>query len=418
MVEERVVSKKHPGRGSTKDAAKPLALTGVKIDDRPRTRTSHPELDRVLGGGLIPGSMILLGGDPGIGKSTLALQLCARLAKDIKVLYVSGEESALQLKMRAERLDLNSDGLFLLTETDAEEIEASVLDMKPDFLVIDSIQTMTTSALTGAAGSVGQVREVAARFQRLAKGMGITTLIIGHVTKVGTIAGPRTLEHVVDTVLYFEGERFEQYRILRAVKNRFGSTNEIGLFEMTAKGLADVSNPSYIFLTEGSERPAGAAVTVVLEGTRPLVVEVQGLTAPTPFSIPQRVTTGFPHRRFAMLLAVLARRGGISALNLDTYLNVVGGISIDEPSCDLAVIAAIASSLKDLKLPHDLVIFGETGLGGEVRGVAQAEHRLKEAARLGFTQAVIPKRNLKKVKGLEVIPAATIRDMLEYLEKF
>ncbi|MBD3286234.1 DNA repair protein RadA [candidate division WOR-3 bacterium] len=418
MVEERTVKKRHPGRQASKDAVKPVTLGQVKADERPRVTTAHPELDRVLGGGLVHGSLILLGGDPGIGKSTLALQLSARLADGMKVLYVSGEESALQLKLRTERLGLSTDELYILTETDAEEIEASVADICPGFLVIDSIQTMTTAALSGAAGSVGQVREVAARFQRLAKRQGITTLIIGHVTKVGTIAGPRTLEHVVDTVLYFEGERFEQYRILRAVKNRFGSTNEIGLFEMTSRGLADIDNPSFIFLTEGAERPAGAAVTVVLEGTRPLVVEVQGLTAPTPFSIPQRVTTGFPHRRFAMLLAVLARRGGVSALNLDTYLNVVGGISIDEPSCDLAVIAAIAGSLSDRKLPSDLVLFGEIGLGGEVRGVAQADVRLKEAGRLGFTQAIVPKRNLKKVKGLEVIPAGTIRDVLEYLEKF
>lgn len=417
MVEERAVAKKHPGRTNNAGGHKPLPLNQVKVEKKPRLITGYGELDRVLGGGIVPGSVILLGGDPGIGKSTLAMQLSARMAEKGKVLYVSGEESFLQLKLRSERLGISTEDLYLLSQTEAEEIETQATDLEPVFLVIDSIQTMTTAILSGAAGSIGQVREVAARFQRLAKKRGITTLIVGHVTKIGAIAGPRTLEHVVDTVLYFEGERFQQYRILRAVKNRFGSTNEIGLFEMSRKGLTDVENPSFIFLSEETDRPAGAAVTVVLEGTRPLVVEVQGLTAPTPFSIPQRITTGFPHRRFAMLLAVLARRGGLSALNLDTYLNVVGGITIEEPSCDLAVLAAIASSLADRRLPENMVIFGEIGLGGEVRTVSQAELRLKEAARLGFKQALLPKRNASKIDGLEVVPVGSIREALQYLGK-
>ncbi len=414
FAEERAVTKRSAGKPA-KSAAQPVLLDDVELGARPRIPTSHPELDRVLGGGFVPGSVVLLGGDPGIGKSTLAMQLVSQLSSTGRVLYASGEESLSQLKLRARRLEIGTNNLYLLAETEAEAIEERTQELKPGFLVVDSIQAMTTAALAGAAGSVGQVRESAARFQRLAKSEDVTTLIIGHVTKFGTLAGPKTLEHIVDTVLYFEGDRFQQYRILRAVKNRFGSTNEIGLFEMTAKGLEDIENPSFIFLSDQEERAPGSAVTVVMEGTRPLLVEVQGLTAPTPFPSPQRVTTGFPRQRFAMLLAVLARRGGISALSLDTYLNVVGGIFIEEPSCDLAVVLAIASSLADRKLPNDLVIFGETGLGGEVRPVAQAELRLKEAARLGFTTALIPKRNSGDFKGIQTIGVRSIREALEYI---
>jgi len=415
LVEERGATRQRAANTS-RSAAAPRLLGEVELEARPRIPTAHPEFDRVLGGGLVSGSVILLGGDPGIGKSTLALQLAARLSAICTVLYASGEESLSQIKLRARRLEVKTEKLYLLAETEAEAIQTRAQELKPGFLVIDSIQTMTTAALSGAAGSVGQVRESAARFQRLAKSEDITTLLIGHVTKFGTLAGPRTLEHIVDTVLYFEGERFHQYRILRAVKNRFGSTNEIGLFEMTGKGLRDIANPSFIFLSDQEERAPGSAVTVVMEGTRPLLVEVQGLTAPTPFPSPQRVATGFGRQRFAMLLAVLARRGGISALSLDTYLNVVGGMSIEEPSCDLAVVVAIASSLKDRKLPKDLVIFGEVGLGGEVRAVSQAESRLKEAARLGFSKALVPKRSAVKVKGITVTGARSIREALGYLE--
>lgn len=416
FAEERAVTKRSAGKPA-KSAAKPRLLDDVELEARPRIPTLHPELDRVLGGGLVPGSVILLGGDPGIGKSTLALQLASKLSSTGSVLYASGEESLNQIKLRAKRLGIDTKELYVLAETQTEAIEERVQEKKPGFLVVDSIQAMSTAALEGAAGSVGQVRESAARFQRLAKSEDVTTLIIGHVTKFGTLAGPRTLEHIVDTVLYFEGDRFQQYRILRAVKNRFGSTNEIGIFEMTGKGLRDIENPSLIFLSEKEERVPGSVVTVVMEGTRPLLVEVQGLTAPTPFPSPQRVTTGFHHRRFAMLLAVLARRGGISALSLDTYLNVVGGISIEEPSCDLAVVLAIASSLKDSKLSADLVIFGEVGLGGEVRPVAQSELRLKEAARLGFSKALVPKRNAGEVKGIKTVGVGSIREALGYLDK-
>jgi DNA repair protein RadA/Sms len=414
FAEERVQPKSKasvkPGKTS-----KPTRLADVELIESPRTSTGHPELDRVLGGGIVPGSVILLGGDPGIGKSTLALELSANLVARSKVLYVSGEESLHQLKLRAQRLDINAGELSLLAETEVESIEAVIAEASPEFVVIDSIQTMACSGLVGAAGSVGQVRESAARLQRLAKAEGVTVLVIGHVTKFGTLAGPKTLEHIVDTVLYFEGEKFHEYRILRAVKNRFGSTNEIGLFKMTDKGLSDIDNPSFVFLSEAADRPQGAVVTVVIEGTRPLLVEVQGLTSPTPFPMPQRVTTGFPQRRFAMLLAVLARRGGISALSFDTYLNVVGGINIDEPSCDLAVVLAIASSLEDRKLPDDMVIFGELGLGGEVRQVTQAELRLKEASRLGFKRAIVPRRNAAKVKGIETIAVGSIREAIEHL---
>lgn len=416
FVEERVVAKPKSARSPIgRQPAKPVLLKDVELEETPRAMSGHTELDRVLGGGIVPGSVILLGGDPGIGKSTIALELSASVVSSAKVLYVSGEESLLQLKLRAERLDIKAEGLHLLAETEVESIEAIVAELDPALVVIDSIQTMTASALDGAQGSVGQVREAAARFQRMAKGQGVTVVIIGHVTKFGTLAGPKTLEHIVDTVLYFEGEKFHEYRILRAVKNRFGSTNEIGLFRMTDRGLVDVSNPSFIFLSENAERPAGAVVTVVMEGTRPLLVEVQALTTPTPFPVPQRVTTGFPQRRFAMLLAVLARRGGISALSLDTYVNVVGGITIDEPSCDLAVALAVASSLEDRKLPDDLVIFGELGLGGEVRQVTQAELRLKEASRLGFKRAMIPKRNAAKIEGIQTIPVGSIREAIEHL---
>ncbi len=416
FVEERVVAKPKSRRsGAGAQPAKPVLLKDVELEETTRALSGHPELDRVLGGGIVPGSVILLGGDPGIGKSTLALELSASVRGSAGVLYVSGEESLLQLKLRAERLGVKAADLNLLAETEVESIEGVVAELDPALVVVDSIQTMTTSSLEGAQGSVGQVREAAARFQRMAKGQGVTVVIIGHVTKFGTLAGPKTLEHIVDTVLYFEGEKFHEYRILRAVKNRFGSTNEIGLFKMTDKGLEDISNPSFIFLSDNSERPTGAAVTVVMEGTRPLLVEVQGLTSPTPFPMPQRVTTGFPQRRFAMLLAVLARRGGVSALALDTYLNVVGGITIDEPSCDLAVALAVASSLEDRKLPDDLVIFGELGLGGEVRQVTQAELRIKEASRLGFKRAMIPKRNAAKIEGIQTIPVGSIREAIEHL---
>ncbi len=415
LVEERAVSRSRAKGAGLRTGSAPTLLEEVDIEPRPRTATLHPELDRVLGGGIVSGSVILLGGDPGIGKSTLAMELSSSMTLQGSVLYASGEESPSQLKLRARRLGIKTDGFYLLAETEVEAIEARVMELKPAFLVADSIQTMTSAGLEGAAGSVGQVRESAARFQRLAKSEGITTMIIGHVTKFGTIAGPKTLEHIVDTVLYFEGERFHQYRILRAVKNRFGSTNEIGLFEMTSNGLKDIDNPSFIFLSDEKERPRGGVVTVILEGTRPMLVEVQGLTSPTPFPSPQRVATGFPHRRLAMLLAVLARRGGLSALSLDTYLNVVGGISIEEPSADLAVVMAIASSLADIELPEKMVVFGEVGLGGEVRPVTQADMRLREASRLGFTEALLPKRNAAEFKGIKTIGVKTIRDALEHM---
>lgn len=415
LVEERAVSKSRSRGKSRAVGVGPTLMDDVDLESRPRTATLHSELDRVLGGGIVTGSVILLGGDPGIGKSTLAMELASSMTSRGAVLYASGEESLSQLKLRAQRIGIKGNGFYLLPETDVETIEARAMELGAAFLVIDSIQTMTSSGLEGAAGSVGQVRESAARFQRLAKSEGITTMVIGHVTKFGTIAGPKTLEHIVDTVLYFEGERFHQYRILRAVKNRFGSTNEIGLFEMTSQGLKDIDNPSYIFLSDSNERSAGAVVTVVLEGTRPLLVEVQGLTSPTPFPSPQRVATGFPHRRLAMLLAVLARRGGVSALSLDTYLNVVGGISIEEPCVDLAVVLAIASSLADAKLPDEMVVFGEVGLGGEVRPVTQADVRLREAARLGFKSAIVPRRNAGEFEGITTLGVRSIREALEYM---
>ena len=349
--------------------AAPRTLDQISLADRARMQTGIGEFDRVTGGGIVPGSLLLIGGDPGIGKSTLTLQLMHTLARDRKVLYVSGEESLEQIKLRADRLGIASGNILLLSETALESILPAIEDAKPDIAVIDSIQTVYRGDLESAPGSVGQVRECGAELMRLAKQRNVATILIGHVTKEGVIAGPRTLEHMVDTVLYLEGERHHAYRILRSVKNRFGSTNEIGVFQMEETGLREVANPSEIFLSERSKSISGSVVVCSLEGTRPLLVEIQALVAPTAFGVPQRNTTGFNHRRLAMLLAVLERRAGLNLGMHDVFVNIAGGLKIEEPAVDLGVACAIASAFKDRAADGDAVLVGEVGLGGEIRAV-------------------------------------------------
>lgn len=416
MVEEaRVVRKASRSQPlTTKGPSLPVRITDVKSERTSRRSTGISELDRVLGGGLVPGSMLLVGGEPGIGKSTLTLQVCNRIAgSGTRVLYVSGEESAEQIRLRADRLGALSPEIHLFCTVELEEILEAVDRVEPGLLVVDSIQTVFRSSLASAPGSVGQVRECAAELLRLAKVRTITTIIIGHVTKYGAIAGPKTLEHMVDTVLYFEGEGFQQYRIVRAVKNRYGSTNEIGVFEMAESGLVEVDNPSEFFLSGRKSDVSGSAVTATVEGSRPLLVEIQALAAATPFALPQRVATGFDARRLSMLLCVLERRAGISTAGKDVFLNVAGGLKIDEPAADLGVLAAIASSIRNAPVDSASVLVGEVGLAGEVRSIARAESRIKEAARLGFRKVILPRRNQgSKVAGVEAIPVDSVRETL------
>lgn len=420
MVEEQQAPKSRRANARTRPeapAAKPTRLTQLRLEPVARRSMGIAELDRVLGGGLVPGSLVLLGGEPGIGKSTLVLQVSDLVAASgADVLYVTGEESAEQVRLRAERLSARSDNLLVLCTVELEEILAAVEETDPVLLVADSIQTLYTSELASAPGSVAQVRECTARLLRLAKTRRLTTFVIGHVTKYGAIAGPKTLEHMVDTVLYFEGEGFQQYRIVRAVKNRYGSTNEIGVFEMTDAGLSGVPNPSEFFLSGRRTDISGSAVVATLEGTRPLLVEIQALAAGTPYSLPQRVATGFDARRLNMLLCVLERRAGIHPGGQDVFVNVAGGLKIAEPAADLGVLAALASSFRNAPLPPDLVFVGEVGLGGEVRSVARVEERVAEAARLGFAALVLPRRNatprLRKPAGIRLVPVETVAEAL------
>ena len=418
LVEEQRVTKKGRANERVRVATggnRPVRLSQVAPQERQRIQTGIGELDRVLGGGLVSGSMLLIGGEPGIGKSTLTLQVCDRLARAGRtVLYVTGEESAEQVRLRAERLGAESDAIHILCAIDLDEILAAVEEVTPGLLVVDSIQTVYRSTLTSAPGSVGQVRECTAELLRLAKSRALTTFVVGHVTKFGAIAGPKTLEHMVDTVLYFEGEGFQQYRIVRAAKNRYGSTNEIGVFEMTEGGLSEVANPSEFFLSGRRPDVSGSAVVATVEGTRPLLVEVQALAAATPFALPQRVATGFDSRRLAMLLCVLERRAGISAAGQDIFLNVAGGLKVTEPAADLAVIAAVASSVRNRPLPTDAVFVGEVGLGGEVRSVARVDARIAEAARLGFRKVMVPMQTGgKRSPAIDVFPVATVAAALE-----
>ncbi len=391
-------------------------LSHVSGTESTRLKTGLAEFDFVLGGGIVPGSMILVGGEPGIGKSTLLLQVVARLQNaGSAALYVSGEESALQVKLRADRLADAAGDVEFLPETHLETILAHLEATRPVIAVIDSIQTVHTEDLDGAPGNVGQVRECAARLMRAAKELGTAIFVVGHVTKGGGIAGPKTLEHIVDTVLYFEGEGSADYRLLRATKNRFGSVDEIGVFRMDAQGLQPVANPSALFMGDRTQSSSGSALTAPLEGTRPLLVEIQGLAAKAGFGTPQRVTTGYDPRRLALLLAVLEKRAGLGFAQLDAFVNVVGGMRLTEPSGDTAVAAALASSVYDRPLPQDALFLGEIGLGGEIRAVSQLERRLAEAARLGLTRAYVSKTStqVKAPAGLRVIGVANVRDLLD-----
>lgn len=395
--------------------SKVVALASVETADAERVSTGLSELNRVLGGGLVAGSVVLIGGDPGIGKSTLLLQAVAHIRASQKCLYVTGEESLQQIGMRARRLGLDADSLDCLTETCVELILGSVVTLNPKLLIIDSIQTLFSESVSSAPGSVSQVRETAAALVRHAKENECTVLLVGHVTKEGSLAGPRVLEHMVDAVLYFESDSGSRYRIVRSVKNRFGTVNELGIFAMTGKGLKQVSNASAIFLTGSESTGAGSVVTVVREGTRPLMLELQALVDQSHLANPRRVAIGIEQNRLAMLLAVLHRHAGISMADQDVFINVVGGIRLAETACDLPVSLAVASSFRDRAVARDLVCFGEVGLGGEIRPVFNGEERLKEAATHGFKKAVVPTKNAprKPISGLEVLPVKTLEAALQ-----
>ncbi|MBR4887577.1 MAG: DNA repair protein RadA [Clostridia bacterium] len=394
-----------------------VSLKDINTADDPRYYTGLSELDRVLGGGIVKGSLILISGDPGIGKSTMLLQICEYLGRQLKVLYVSGEESTRQIKLRAQRLGVESENLRLMAQTDIQYIIEQIHAEKPDLVMIDSIQTMNHTDLSSSPGSVTQVRECTNAIMRCAKSMDIPIIIVGHVNKDGAIAGPKVLEHIVDAVLYFEGERQFSYRILRAAKNRYGSTNEIGVFDMTGHGLEQVDNPSQAMLSGRPKNVSGTCVTCVMEGTRALLSEIQGLATSTGFGNPRRMATGFDYNRMSMILAVLEKRAGYFFGNLDTYINVVGGLRLDEPAVDLAVAMALVSSLKDVPVREDTMVIGEIGLAGEIRSVSNLEARVGEAVRLGFTRCVIPQHGLQKMhtipEGAEVIGVKDIRQAFE-----
>lgn len=421
MVEE--VEKPASRRGAfahseeTGIAAKPVSITAIETINEARIYTDSKELNRVLGGGIVKGSLVLIGGDPGIGKSTLLLQVSSQLAaKKHSVLYISGEESLRQTKLRAERIGITSDHLLVYAETNLEEISRTIETIKPEFVIIDSIQTVFHPEITSAPGSVSQVRECTAELMRIGKTKGIAIFIVGHVTKEGSIAGPRLLEHMVDTVLYFEGERHHTYRILRAVKNRFGSTNEMGIFEMKEAGLEEVENPSEIFLEERSQGASGSTVVASMEGTRPVLVEIQALISPSSFGNPRRMATGIDHNRVSLLMAVLEKRVGMLLQNQDAYLKVAGGVKLDEPAIDLAVSVSIASSFRDQPTKPSDCIIGEVGLTGEVRRVSRIEQRVQEAAKLGFERVILPANNLggwKKPEGIEVVGVSTVAQALQ-----
>ncbi|MFD0716796.1 DNA repair protein RadA [Paenibacillus sp. GCM10027626] len=416
MVEEKETVVKSSGSAiiQTQEKAKPII--DIESGQEPRIETAMPELNRVLGGGVVPGSLILVGGDPGIGKSTLLLQTSHALAvKALTVLYISGEESVRQTKLRADRLGALTDKLYVLCETNIDRINEAIDTVRPDFLVIDSIQTVYDPNVQSAPGSVSQVRECTAHFMRVAKIKGIATVLVGHVTKEGAIAGPRLLEHMVDCVLYFEGERHHSYRLLRAVKNRFGSTNEIGIFEMGETGLREVSNPSELFLSERPLGVSGSTVVASMEGTRPVLVEMQALVATTNFPSPRRMSTGIDHNRLALIIAVLEKRMGMFLQTQDAYLNVAGGVKLDEPAVDLAAAVSIASSFRDAPTRPFDVVFGEIGLTGEVRAVSRADQRVKEAQKLGFKRVIMPEKSLKgwsPPSGIEIIGVETVAQAL------
>jgi DNA repair protein RadA len=400
----------------TGERSKPLKLDEVELFDTPRIETDLDEFNRVLGGGVVPGSLVLIGGDPGIGKSTLLLQVSTQLASRGRVLYVSGEESAQQIKLRAERLGNIDRDFYLYAETNMQSIRAEVERLKPNFLIIDSIQTIMTPEIQSTQGSVSQVREVTGELMQIAKTNDIATFIVGHVTKEGQLAGPRMLEHMVDTVLYFEGERNNTFRILRAVKNRFGSTNEIGIFEMQGHGLVEVTNPSEVFLEERLEGSTGSAIVCALEGTRPILVEIQALTTPTMFGNAKRTTSGLDFNRVSLIMAVLEKRTGLLMQNQDAYLKSAGGVKLDEPAIDLAVAVAVASSYKELPTDARECFIGEIGLTGEIRRVTRIEQRLNEAAKLGFKKVYAPKNSIVGIdipEQIQVIGVTTLTECLK-----
>ena len=423
-VEEVAPAVSAPKRVSMVPSAESNRATGfrdLEIPDYMRQNTGLGELDRVLGGGLVHGSVVLISGEPGIGKSTLLMQICDALGAARRVLYISGEESGGQLKLRAKRLGIKGDNLFILTETNMENILRETDRVKPDVMIVDSIQTVYSSAVNSTPGSVSQVRETALSFINKAKNDGISVIMVGHVNKEGSIAGPKVLEHMVDAVLYFEGERQQAYRIIRAIKNRYGSTNEIGVFEMTDKGLLEVENPSEMLLAGRPKNISGNCAVCTLEGTRPLIAEIQALVTPTSFPAPRRTTNGIDYNRMCLIIAVLEKRLGLKFYQNDVYLNVIGGLHIDEPASDLSVALALISSVTDRVIPDDLIAIGELGLAGECRAVANLEQRVKEAARLGFTKAVIPYRNMEKrkldVPGITLIPIKGIYQTLQLLKE-
>ncbi len=399
----------------------PTSIREISTKDEPRYLTGMSELDRVLGGGIVKGSLTLLGGDPGIGKSTILLQICEYMGRSMKILYVSGEESRRQLKLRAIRLGVNSENLYVLAETDIERVIENIRVMKPDIVMIDSIQTMVMKDLSSSPGSVVQVRECTNAIMRNIKALEIPTILVGHVNKDGAIAGPKVLEHIVDAVLYFEGDRHLSYRILRAVKNRYGSTNEIGVFDMQENGLREVENPSMMLLSGRPVNVSGTCVACTMEGTRPILAEVQGLAASSGFGNPRRMSTGFDISRMNLIIAVLEKRSGYFFANMDTYINVVGGLKLYEPAADLAVALALVSSLKDVCVGEDVIAFGEIGLAGELRAVNHAEARIREAARLGFTRCIMPYHNLKSLNGspqnygIKLCGVKTVRQAVEAL---
>lgn len=411
---------------ASKKSSKPIAnyasnvqkINEITCDGEIRYNTGLVELDRVLGGGIVKGSLVLLSGDPGIGKSTLLLQICQFLGRTLNILYVSGEESAHQIKLRADRLGVNTDNLSVFCETDVQVISEYMRSSSPDIVIIDSIQTMNFTELNSSLGSVAQVRECTNCLMQAAKSLNIPTIVVGHVNKDGNIAGPKVLEHIVDAVLYFEGERHLSYRILRAVKNRYGSTNEIGVFEMKDDGLSEVENPSEMMISGRPKNTSGSCVACLMEGSRPILAEVQALVSSSGFGNPRRMANGFDYNRLNMLIAVLEKRAGYFFGNMDVYINVVGGLRLDEPASDLSVALSLISSLKDAPIKDDVIAFGEIGLGGEIRSIGSCEQRIKEAARLGFNKCIVPYHNYKTLNsraksGIEIIPARTIRAAFE-----
>ncbi|MBW7573772.1 DNA repair protein RadA [Caproiciproducens faecalis] len=405
--------------GSAHKSTAPVSINEISTAEEARYHTGLSELDRVLGGGIVKGSLILISGEPGIGKSTILLQICEYLGKSLKILYVSGEESSRQIKLRAARLGVQSDNLYILTETDIQCVIEQMRTHRPDLVMIDSIQTMNNTDLNSSPGSVTQVRECTNAVMHTAKALEIPTILVGHVNKDGAIAGPKVLEHIVDAVLYFEGDRQMSYRILRAAKNRYGSTNEIGVFDMGDNGLHQVDNPSLALLSGRPKNVSGTCVTCVIEGSRPILAEIQGLATTTGFGNPRRMSTGFDYNRMSLLLAVLEKRAGYYFSNLDAYVNVVGGLRLDEPAADLAVAMSLVSSLKDTPVSDDAIVFGEIGLAGEIRSVTHIDARISEAARLGFTKCILPYHSLKQVnvKGndIKLIGVKSVREAFEAL---